>query len=75
MAAELPVGGPDSFGQVAVEVLGDQVGDHLGVGLGTEDEPLGLEFGPDLGVVLDDAVEGDLDVTGLVRMRMGSWLR
>ena len=34
--AQLVVGEPDGLDQVAVEVLGDQVGHHLGVGLGAE---------------------------------------
>ena len=34
----------------------DQVGDHLGIGVGDELAPLRLQLGPELAVVLDDAV-------------------
>ena len=35
--AQLGVGGADGGEQIAVVVMGNQVGDHLGVGLGGED--------------------------------------
>ena len=51
----------DRLDQVAVEVLGDQLGDHLGVGVAVEDDALGLELPLEGGVVLDDAVVDDGD--------------
>jgi hypothetical protein len=40
----------------------DQVGDDLRVGLGAEAMALGLELAPELGMVLDDPVEDDVDL-------------
>ncbi len=57
----------------AVEVAGDQVRDHLGVGLRREDGAVGQELLLELHVVLDDAVDHDVDpVVGVeVRVRVG----
>ena len=66
VAAQLGVGGADRGGEVAVVVAGDQVGDHLGVGVGGELLALGLQALAQLGVVLDDPVEDDVDLAGAV---------
>ena len=71
VAAQLGEGGADRGGQVAVVVAGDQVGDHLGVGFGAELLPFGLEPGAQLGVVLDDPVEDDVDPVGCCRCAGG----
>ena len=52
-------------------MLGDQVGDHLGVGLGAELDAVGLQAALEVGEVLDDAVQHDLDAAGLVVVRVG----
>jgi hypothetical protein len=71
VAAQLGEGGADRGGQVAVVVACDQVGDDLGVGFRAELLPFGLEPGAQLGVVLDDAVEDDVDPVGAVAVRVG----
>ena len=60
VAAQLVVGAADGLGEVAVQVLGDQVGDHLGVGLGGELGAVGLEPLAQVGPVLDDPVQHDV---------------
>ena len=45
VAAQLGEGGAHRGGEVAVVVAGDQVGDDLGVGLGGERLPFGLQLG------------------------------
>ena len=47
------------------------MGDDLGVGLGAEPVALGLELAAQLGVVLDDPVEDDLDAAIAVPVRVG----
>ena len=71
VAAQARVGEPDGLLEpVAVEVARDEVGDDLGVGLRREDgagvEQLLLE----LHVVLDDAVDHDVDAVGGVEVRV-----
>ena len=61
MATELGERLPDGRSQVAVVLALDEVGDDLGVGLGAEDVALRCELAAKLGVVLDDAVENDVD--------------
>ena len=66
VAAQLGEGGADGGGEVAVVVARDQVGDDLGVGFGAELLPFVLEPAAQLGVVLDDPVEDDVDAIGAV---------
>ncbi len=54
----------------ALEVEVDQLRDGLGVGLGVEALPGGLELGAQLGVVLDDAVMHHRHPLGAVRVRV-----
>ena len=54
--------------QPARHVKVDQVRDHLGIGVGAELPPLRLQRGPQLPVVLDDAVVDHRDATGSMRM-------
>src|SRR5262249_7043589 len=63
-ALELVQGLADGLDQVAVEVVGDELGNHFGVGVALEDDALGLELALEGGVVFDDAVvdDGDLAV-------------
>jgi len=70
-APQLDEGFPDGGHQVAFEVLLDQVGDHLGVGLRDEDMTPGLQVTPELGKVFDDPVVDDHDLPGAVCMRVG----
>ena len=71
VAAEIGEGGADGEGQVALVVTLDQVGDDLGVGLGAELVPVGEQVAAQLGVVLDDAVENDVDPPDLIAVRVG----
>ena len=52
----------------ALQVLVDQVGDHLAVGVAGEHPALGLQFGLQLGEVLDDAVVHHRHTAGDVRV-------
>jgi hypothetical protein len=61
MAAQLAVGTAHSVRQIAVEVRRDQMGHHLGVGLGPEIGALRDEALLQLGPVLDDPVEHDVN--------------
>ena len=61
VAAQLVVGEPGGLHQVAVQVLRDQVGHHLRVGLGGELGAGCPEAVAQLGPVLDDPVEHDVD--------------
>ena len=70
MPAQLGEGLPNRLRQVAVVVALDQVGDDLGVGLGAEDVAVVLEVLAQLGVVLDDAVEDDVDLVVAVAVGM-----
>ncbi len=57
---------------LAVAVLpGDQMHCDLGVGIAGELHPVGLQFGAQRGVVLDDPVVDDGDLSGRVAVRMG----
>ena len=71
VAADLAESGADRGRQVAVVVALDQVGDDLGVGLGAELVTLGDQLAAELGVVLDDPVEHDVDVAVLVAVGVG----
>ena len=66
--AELGVRRPDGFHQLAGVVLGDQMGDDLGVGLRREVRASGRQPIAQLGVVLDDPVEDDVDPVGGVEV-------
>ena len=70
VAAQVVVGEAHGLDQVALEVVGDQVGHHLGVGLGGEVGALGPELLAQLGPVLDDPVEHDVDALGVVGVRV-----
>ena len=72
VALELGVGGADGFGEAAAgHVVGDEVGDDLGVGLrrvgGAHVGHLRLERQ----VVLDDAVDDDVDAVARVEVGVG----
>ena len=71
VAAELVVRHAHGLDQVAVVVARDQVRDHLGVGVGGELSPLGLEAAAERDMVLHDAVEDDVDAIVGVEVRMG----
>ena len=71
VALHLPVGLHHRLAERALVGPLDQVGHHLGVGLGGEGVPLGLELGPQAQVVLHDAVEHDGEAPGAVGVRMG----
>ena len=71
VAAEVGVGRADGVDQVAVVVVGDQVGDHLGVGLGGEHGAVVDQLLLERDVVLDDAVDDDVDAVGGVEVRVG----
>ena len=71
VAAQLVVGAAHGLGEVAVEVLGDQVRHDLGVGLGGELGALGLEPLAQVGPVLDDPVEHDVHAARAVGVRVG----
>jgi hypothetical protein len=49
----------------------DELGDHLGVGVGRHLDALGCQLGPQLGGVLDDAVVHDGHVAGGVGLGVG----
>ena len=67
VALELGVGGAHGLAEVVLVELGDQVGDHLGVGLGAEHAAAGGEALLQRHVVLDDPV--DDHVHAVVRCR------
>ena len=72
VAFELGVGRAHRLGEIALVVALDEVGDHLGVGLGGERVPLGGEGVAQLPEVLDDAVQDDGDLGGgAAGQRMG----
>ena len=54
--------------EIAGEVLGDQMHDHLGVGLGAEFMPLGAEFLLQGEIILDDAIMHEDKSGGFMRM-------
>jgi len=63
------------FSEIPGVVLFDQVGDDLGIGLRAEQMALVAQRVPELGVVLDDPVEHDVDRVRAVTVRMGVLLR
>jgi hypothetical protein len=66
-------GAANGLHEVALVVALDEVRDGLRVGLGGEDVTLVRETGPELAIVLDDAVQHDRDALGLAageRMRV-----
>ena len=67
----LPVGSDHGLAQRAVVGPLDEVGDHLGVGLGGEGVAFVLQLGPQGHVVLDDAVEDDGETARAVGVGMG----
>ena len=69
-ARQLLHGGPHGLLQIALEVLLDQVGDHLGIGFGLELVALVLELLLEAEIVFDDAVVDDDDVALAVAVRM-----
>jgi hypothetical protein len=71
VAAQVAERAANRLGQIAVVVALDQVGDDLGVGLRGEFVPLRPQVPPQLGVVLDDPVEDDVDLILTVAMRVG----
>ena len=64
--AQLAESGAHGLRQVAVEVALDQVADDLGVGLGAEHVAVLGQFLAQLAVVLDDAVQDDVDLVAAV---------
>ena len=59
------------FDQIVLEVQGDQLGDHFGVGFAAEDDAVVLEPALERGVVFDDAVMDDGDPAVAAEMGMG----
>ena len=57
--------------EAALHVGIDQVGNHLGIGVGDELAPLRLQLGPELAVVLDDAVVDHRDAAGGMGVGVG----
>ena len=74
MAAQIGVGAADRADQIAVVVVSDQVGDHLGVGLRGELRAVGHQPALERDVVLDDSVDHDVDPVGVVEVGMGVFL-
>ncbi len=70
VALELRVRAAHRLTQVAVVVLGDQVRDHLGVGLGAELAAVREQALLERDVVLDDPVDDDVDAVGAVGVRV-----
>ena len=68
---ELGHGRPHGLRERAAEMLLEQVGDDLGVGLGPEDVPLGPQPLLQVQVVFDDPVVDDDDPAGAVLVGMG----
>ena len=60
----------DGLTKVALVIFADEPRDGLGVRLRGEDVALGLEFGSDDAIVLDDAIMHQPDTSAGVRMRM-----
>ena len=58
------------LGMMLVEVCADQVGEHLGVGLGAKDVAPFLELSPQRKIVFDDAIVHEDEPATLVKMRM-----
>ncbi len=73
---ELGVGGADGLDEAAERhVVGDEVRDDLGVGLRREVRAAVAEAAPQRDVVLDDAVDDDVDAVARVEVRVGVGLR
>ncbi len=53
--------GGDRSGQIVFEILGDEMGDDLGIRVAAEDRPFVLQLSFEGGVVLDDAVVDEDD--------------
>jgi hypothetical protein len=75
VAAEVGVGATHRLDEVAVVVVRDEVGDHLGIGLGGEPGALVDQPALQRDVVLDDAIDHDVDAIGRVEVRVGVLLR
>ena len=71
VALEVGEGAPHGLAQIAVVVVGDQVGDHLGVRLGREPRAVIDHALLERQVVLDDAVDDDVHAVGVVGVRVG----
>ena len=71
VAVELGVRGADGLDEVALVERADELRDGLGIGLRRELAAAGLERRAQLGVVLDDAVEDDLDAARGVVVGVG----
>ena len=70
MAFEFAVGAADGLLKVTVQVVGDEMSNHFGIGLGAEagsicDQPIAQ-----LHVVLDDAVDDDMNLIGGIKVRV-----
>jgi len=70
-AFDLTQGGADAVVELVAFGARDEVGQHLGVGVGGELDSLGLEHGPQARGVLDDAVVHDGHAALGVAVRMG----
>src|SRR5579875_3508463 len=60
----------DRFNQVILILTGDEMSDNLGVRIAVEDDAIGLQLTFESGIVLNDAVMHDHDVTLAAQMRM-----
>jgi hypothetical protein len=54
----------------SVECLADEMGQNLGVGLGVENMPALLELLAESLVILDDSVVNEMELSGLIRVRV-----
>ena len=77
VTAKAVVGPTDRLDEAttAVELARDEVGDDLRIGLRCEDGAIGDELLLELQVVLDDAVDDDVDAVVVVEVRVGVLLR
>ncbi len=66
MPFQLVEGEPCRLDEVAVVALLDQVADGFGIGLGREDVPCGAQALAQVPVVLDDPVEHDRELCGIL---------
>ena len=64
-------GAADRLGQVSVKGEGDQMGQNLGVRVGSEDNSAGFEPGPEGPEVLHYPVVHDHEIAGRVAVGMG----
>ena len=65
----------DRRDQIPRPESGEEVGEHLGVGVGAEDDAVILELLSQLEIVFDDTVVDHREVPGSVEMRVGVALR